>query len=90
MNKVKITINGVELPSDQFVISEGLFDNKLNGVTKIAINTPEMNDEQSDRLHHQLEALSWLQGKTSNEFVLGWIAMHKESLERAGGTPERN
>lgn len=43
--------------------------------------------ENNLRLTHQLEALRWLQGKTSNEFVLGWIAMHKESLERAGGTP---
>jgi hypothetical protein len=90
MKKLKITINGVEIPDDQIMVSEAIFDNKSTGMISVAVRTPEVDTESADRLEHQLEALRWLQGKTSNEFVSGWMAMHIESLERAGGTPERS
>lgn len=87
---IKLTINGVEIPNDQYTISERISDNRLTGKHTIAVNTDLFSHDRSgERLEHQLEALSWLQGKTSNEFVLGWIAMHKESMRRAGGTPEK-
>ena len=87
--KQKLIINGQEIPGAEFVLSEGVFDNKLTDVFTCTVRTPRPIEE-TQRLEHQLEALRWLQGKTSDEFVLAWIQIHKESLERAGGTPERS
>lgn len=51
---------------------------------------PEEQRNHEERLKHQLEALRWLQSRTSDQFVLAWIAMEIQSVERAGGTPERS
>lgn len=78
---VVVKINGVIKPKAIVNFSPG------EEKSEISIDYPVQQEET--RVEHQLEALRWLQGKTSDEFVLAWIQVHKESLERAGGTPER-
>ena len=55
-----------------------------------AVEDEKQSVESNLRLDHQVQALRWLQGRTSDQFVTAWIQMEIESMERAGGTPERS
>lgn len=83
--KAKIFYNGVELTGADFMITADPAN--VGAIQKIEINHEV---EQPERLRHQLEALRWLQSKSSDQFVTAWIGMYHDSLERAGGTPERD
>lgn len=85
MKDLKLVINGYEVPNEQIIVSEAIFDNKLTG--RVQVRYLEDRHISTDRVEHQLEALRWLQGKTSDEFVTAWIGMYADSLEAAGGTP---